>query len=107
MSLATPLDNECDNTYTFLVTQTLQDELKQARPFKQVEEEAYLSIMRTAALLEHQVAQALKPHGVTATQYNVLRILRGAGSEGLCRNEVGDRLVTTVPDVTRLLDRME
>lgn len=89
------------------MTQTLQDELKQAKPFKRVEEEAYLSIMRTAALLEHQLAQALKPHGVTATQYNVLRILRGAGSDGLCRNEVGDRLVTAVPDVTRLLDRME
>ena len=89
------------------MTQTLQDELKQGKPFKRVEEEAYLSIMRTAALLEHQIAQALKPHGITATQYNVLRILRGAGSEGLCRNEVGERLVTAVPDVTRLLDRME
>lgn len=85
----------------------LQDELKQRKPFKRVEEEAYLSILRTAAMLDHRVSQALKPHGVTGTQYNVLRILRGAGRDGLCRNEVGERLVTAVPDVTRLLDRME
>lgn len=85
----------------------LQDELKQTKPFKEIEEEAYLSILRTAAILDHSVSQALKPHGVTATQYNVLRILRGAGADGLCRNEVGERLVTAVPDVTRLLDRME
>ena len=89
------------------MTSRLQDELKQTKPFKQIEEEAYLSILRTAAMLDHRVSQALKPHGVTATQYNVLRILRGAGAEGLCRNEVGERLVTAVPDVTRLLDRME
>lgn len=89
------------------MTSRLQDELKQTKPFKEIEEEAYLSILRTAAILDHSASQALKPHGVTATQYNVLRILRGAGADGLCRNEVGERLVTAVPDVTRLLDRME
>ncbi len=78
-----------------------------SRPFKSVEEEAILSIARTAAVIEHAGAEALKPFNLTITQYNVLRILRGAGSEGLCRNEVGQRLVTKVPDVTRLLDRME
>ena len=78
-----------------------------ARPFKSVEEEAVLSIARTAAVIEHAGAEGLKPFNLTITQYNVLRILRGAGSEGLCRNEVGERLVTKVPDVTRLLDRME
>lgn len=86
---------------------TLRTELKMAKPFKSVEEEAILSIARTAAVLEHSGAEALKPFDLTITQYNVLRILRGAGSEGLCRNEVGERLVTKVPDVTRLLDRME
>ena len=85
----------------------LSEELKQTRPFRSVEEEAALSIVRTAALLEHRFAQAIKPYDITSTQYNVLRILRGAGSEGLCRNEVGQRLVREVPDVTRLLDRME
>jgi len=82
-------------------------ELKQTKPFASLEEEAALSIARTSAILEHQVSQALKAHGLTSSQYNVLRILRGAGPEGLCRNEVGTRLVTQVPDVTRLLDRME
>lgn len=86
---------------------TLQEELKQARPFKSSEEELYLSIIRTAAVLEHRVAQSLKRYRITPTQYNVLRMLRGAGSAGLCRNEVGARLVANVPDVTRLLDRME
>ncbi len=85
----------------------LQEELKQARPFKCLEEEVFLSIARTSAVLEHGFAQSLKPYGITATQYNVLRILRGAGPEGLCRNEIGARLVRSVPDVTRLLDRME
>jgi DNA-binding MarR family transcriptional regulator len=90
-----------------MATKTLRDELKMAKPFKSVEEEAILSIARTAALIEHSGAEALKPFNLTITQYNVLRILRGAGHEGLCRNEVGERLVTKVPDVTRLLDRME
>jgi DNA-binding MarR family transcriptional regulator len=85
----------------------LSAELKQTKPFASLEEEAALSIARTAAVLDHQVSQALKAHGLTPSQYNVLRILRGAGPEGLCRNEVGARLVTQVPDVTRLLDRME
>ncbi len=86
---------------------TLQEDLKQTKPFKCLEEETYLSIVRTAAVLEHRFAQALKRYKLTPTQYNVLRMLRGAGADGLCRNEVGERLVTNVPDVTRLLDRME
>ncbi|HET9467620.1 MAG TPA: MarR family transcriptional regulator [Vicinamibacterales bacterium] len=90
-----------------MTPKTLRTELKMAKPFKSIEEEAILSIARTAAVLEHSGADALRPFDLTITQYNVLRILRGAGSEGLCRNEVGERLVTKVPDVTRLLDRME
>jgi DNA-binding MarR family transcriptional regulator len=85
----------------------LRDEIKQSRPFRSAREEAYLSIIRTAAVLEHGFADPLKEFGITGTQYNVLRILRGAGESGLCRNEVRDRLVSQVPDVTRLLDRME
>jgi DNA-binding MarR family transcriptional regulator len=86
---------------------SLQDELKQHRPWSSLEEEAVLSVARTAAILERAAAQLLKPHGITPTQYNVLRILRGAGDLGLCRHEVGERLIRQVPDVTRLLDRME
>ncbi len=81
-------------------------ELKQTRPFATLEEEAGVSIQRTAAVLGHAFSEALKAYGITPTQYNVLRILRGAGKEGLCRNEVRDRLVAQVPDATRLLDRM-
>ncbi len=85
----------------------LRDEIKQTRPFASLEQEALLSIERTAAVLGHGVGEALKPYGITPTQYNVLRILRGAGEKGLCRNEVRDRMIAQVPDVTRLLDRLE
>ena len=85
----------------------LRDEIKQSRAFRSPREEAYLSVVRTAAVLGHGFAEPLKEFGITGTQYNVLRILRGAGESGLCRNEVRDRLVAQVPDVTRLLDRME
>jgi DNA-binding MarR family transcriptional regulator len=101
------VDNACDHTYHLDVALTLQAELKQHKPFKSLHEEAHLSLQRTAALLEHAFESALKPHRVTATQYNVLRILRGAEPDGLCRNEIGTRLVRQVPDVTRLLDRLE
>ena len=85
----------------------LQAELKQTKPFRSPLEEAFVSLQRTAAVLEHAFECALKPSGITATQYNVLRILRGAGESGLCRTEVGERMVRRVPDVTRLLDRLE
>lgn len=85
----------------------LQAELKQTRPFRSSLEELFVSLQRTAAVFEHALECALKPSGVTATQYNVLRILRGAGDQGLCRSEVGERMVRRVPDVTRLLDRLE
>ncbi|HKK26600.1 MAG TPA: MarR family transcriptional regulator [Gemmatimonadota bacterium] len=85
----------------------LQDEIKQTRPFGSLEQEAYLSLGRTWAVLEHDTAEALRPHGITPTQYNVLRILRGAGSKGLCRSEVMERMIARVPDATRLLDRLE
>jgi DNA-binding MarR family transcriptional regulator len=89
------------------MAQTLRDELRQRKPFTSLEHEAHLSIIRTAALLEDAFEQVLKPNGITGAQYNVLRILRGAEPAGLCRNEIRDRLVTRMPDVTRLLDRME
>jgi DNA-binding MarR family transcriptional regulator len=85
----------------------LSEEIKQTKPFASVHEEAFLNLARTAAVLGHSFAEAVKPFGITSTQYNVLRILRGAGKAGLCRNEVRDRLLAQVPDVTRLLDRME
>jgi DNA-binding MarR family transcriptional regulator len=89
------------------VSKDLRAELKQKKPFGSLREEAALSIMRTAAEIEHGGETVLKPCGITATQYNVLRILRGAEPAGLCRAEISDRLIRRVPDVTRLLDRLE
>jgi DNA-binding MarR family transcriptional regulator len=86
---------------------SLRDELRQRKAFTSLEEECFLNIVRTEAVLRASLARLLKASGVTPAQYNVLRILRGAGVEGLCRNAIGARLVTRMPDVTRLLDRME
>jgi DNA-binding MarR family transcriptional regulator len=86
---------------------TLAEEIKQTKPFTSLEQEAQLSIIRTGASLLDEIEQFLKPYGITATQYNVLRILRGSEPNGLCRNELRDRMLTRMPDMTRLLDRME
>jgi DNA-binding MarR family transcriptional regulator len=89
------------------MTIRLRDEIKQSKPFGSVEQEAMLGIQRTDAVLGYSIIEALKPFGVTPTQYNVLRILRGARPAGLCREDIRSRLIAEVPDVTRLLDRME
>lgn len=82
-------------------------EIRQNKPFSTVEEEAVLNITRTAEVLGRQMAEFLKGYALSSAQYNILRILRGAGKEGITCSELGDRLVTRDPDVTRLLDRME
>ena len=86
---------------------SLATALKQKRPFVSLEQEVYLSILRTASELSYAVDQFFRPFDITPSQYNVLRILRGAGVDGLCRNEISERMVTATPDMTRLLDRME
>ena len=86
---------------------SLATALKQKRPFVSLEQEVYLSILRTASELSYAVDQFFRPFDITPSQYNVLRILRGAGAEGLCRNEISKRMVTATPDMSRLLDRME
>lgn len=86
---------------------TLQEDLRQTKPFGSLQQEAYLNVVRTTSALTDRVEDLLKPYGISATQYNVLRILRGAGQGGLCRNELRDRMLTRMPDMTRLLDRME
>ena len=85
----------------------LQVELKQKIPFTSREAEAYLSLLRTSDALQTQVEAQLKEFGLTGTQYNALRILRGAGPEGLPCREIGERMITRDPDITRLLDRLE
>src|SRR5271155_1791300 len=85
----------------------LQAELKQKIAFASREQEAYLSLLRTADALQTQVEAWLKEFGLTGTQYNALRILRGAGPVGLPCREIGERMITHDPDVTRLLNRLE
>jgi MarR family transcriptional regulator, organic hydroperoxide resistance regulator len=85
----------------------LQAELKQKIPFTSREAEAYLSLLHTADALQAQVEVRLKEFGLTGTQYNALRILRGAGPEGLPCREIGERMITRDPDITRLLNRLE
>lgn len=89
------------------MTTRVHEEIHQRKPFARMTEEAVVAIKRTAAVLEHSVGEALRPHGITPTQYNVLRILQGSSATGLCGREIGDRLISQVPDVSRLLDRME
>lgn len=100
------IDSMCYHTYLPYMSTDLRADIKQSAPFRSGEEEAFLNLLRTSALLEHAAASFLKEHGLTLTQYNALRILRGAGPKGLCRNEVSQRMVKPVTDATRLLDRM-
>jgi DNA-binding MarR family transcriptional regulator len=85
----------------------LQAELKQKRPFTSREQEAYLALLRTADALQSRMESKLKEFGLTGTQYNALRILRGAGPDGLPCSEIGGRMITHDPDITRLLNRLE
>lgn len=85
----------------------LREEIRQTRPFRSLEQEAHLNVIRTASVLADGMDHVVKPAGITLPQYNVLRILQGAEPNGLCRNDVRDRMLTRMPDMTRLLDRME
>jgi DNA-binding MarR family transcriptional regulator len=102
-----PLDNYRCNNYIGAMARRLQAEIKQRRPFGSLEEEAYLNLLRTTDLLFRGEEALLKPLNLSPPQYNVLRILRGAGSDGLACREITDRMLTRDPDVTRLLDRLE
>jgi DNA-binding MarR family transcriptional regulator len=82
-------------------------ELQQTKPFRHVEEEVFLNLQRTADALMQEITDILKPFGLSPTQYNVMRILRGAGESGITCKEIGARMITRDPDVTRLLDRLE
>ena len=85
----------------------LKEEIAQQRPFSSVEEEALLNVMRTSDCLHRAFQRRTRHWGVTSTQYNVLRILRGAQPQGLTCSAIGDRMITAVPDITRLLARMK
>ncbi len=89
------------------MSERLQAEVERPGMVRRRSAEALLGILRTAALLDHELNEVLRPHGLTQTQYNVLHILQRAGDVGLCGREIAERLVSPVPDVPRLLDRME
>jgi DNA-binding MarR family transcriptional regulator len=85
----------------------LQEELQQTKPFASARQEAMLALMKTADGVRRGIATVLEPHQVTLQQYNVLRILRGAGPKGIPTLSIAGRLIEETPGVTRLLDRME
>lgn len=86
---------------------SIQRELKQTRPFPTPSAEAAVSLLRTADLVRRTVAGVVEPHGITTQQYNVLRILRGAGERGLPTLDIAERMVEQQPGITRLIDRLE
>jgi MarR family transcriptional regulator, organic hydroperoxide resistance regulator len=85
----------------------LQREIQQSKPFSSRSQEGILGLLRTADVIRRFVARVLEPYDVTPQQYNVLRILRGAGCQGLPTLTVGERMVEEAPGVTRLIDRLE
>ena len=86
---------------------SLKDEIQQQRPFQSVHEQALLNLIRTADCVQRSVEKAIRPFGITSTQYNALRILRGAHPQGLTCSEIGDRMVAAAPDITRLVARLK
>lgn len=85
----------------------IAEELHQSKAFGTPAEEAVVSVMRAAALARRAFAARIEPHGLSVAQYNVLRILRGAGGEGLPTLVVRDRLIEEAPGITRLIDKLE
>ena len=84
----------------------LQDELRKQKPFESLEQEAALNLFRTSDRLQHRLAQLFREHGLTPSQYNILRILRGEGKPLPCL-EIAHRTITVVPGITGLIDRLE
>jgi DNA-binding MarR family transcriptional regulator len=85
----------------------LKLEIAQERPFSSAEEEALLNLMRTSDTLHRAFHRRIRKWGITSTQYNVLRILRGAQPRGLTCAAIGSRMITAEPDITRLLGRLK
>jgi DNA-binding MarR family transcriptional regulator len=80
---------------------------KPPQNFRSRAQQATLGLLRTAEAVKRSLAQVIEPHGITPQQYNVLRILRGAGAEGLPTLSIGERMIEQTPGVTRLVDRLE
>jgi DNA-binding MarR family transcriptional regulator len=89
------------------VGKSIQSEIQQTTPFTSLEDEAVVALQRTADGLHWRLSEMLKPHGLSPTQYNALRILRGAGDQGRACSEIAERMINRDPDITRLVDRLE
>jgi MarR family transcriptional regulator, organic hydroperoxide resistance regulator len=85
----------------------IQAEIQQTKPFSSLEDEALVALQRTADRLHWRLSEMLKAHGLSPTQYNALRILRGARDEGRACSEIAERMINRDPDITRLVDRLE
>jgi len=85
----------------------LQSELRKRHGFEAVEQEVYLNLVRTQSILSEPFERFFKAHDLSGSSYNVLRILRGQGEAGCLCHEIGEMMVVRVPDVTRLVDRLE
>lgn len=90
-----------------MASSRIVQEIQQTRPFPLIEQEVGVAFMKTADHLRRSMSTEFEAHGVTQQQFNVLRILRGAGKVGLPTLEVADRLVEHTPGITRLIDRLE
>ena len=88
-------------------TSRIQQELKQSRPFPTKTQEASVGLLRTADVLRRLIDAVVAEHGITTQQYNVMRILRGAGERGLPTLEIAERMIEDAPGITRLIDRLE
>lgn len=86
---------------------TLQKEIQQQRPFRSPSQEAAIGLMRTTDRIRRTFSAVVEPFGITLQQYNVLRILRGAGDDALPTLELARRMIEATPGITRLLDRLE
>jgi DNA-binding MarR family transcriptional regulator len=84
----------------------LQEELGKKNPFEAPEQEAFLNLARTLDFVSQNFVTLFADHGISGPQYNVLRILRGMGGPGVPSQEIGGRMITRMPDVTRLVDRL-
>ena len=86
---------------------SLAREIQQRRPFQSARHEAALGLLKTVDVLRMHIGRVLEPFGVTDQQYNVLRILRGAGKDGLPTLAIAERMIERAPGITRLIDRLE
>ena len=85
----------------------LRKEIKQTKPFRSVRQEVVLALLKTTDLVRRRLAKAIEPHNLSLEQYNVLRILRGAGNTGMATLEVSSRMIEQTPAITRLMDKLE